>query len=190
MTKLLPGDIVLGKPESKMGWGVVLFEGLFGDPADFSHVGMVTREGVIGASNPLEQPWVTEALMKVECEPFSKNWSGRKYTIYRPVYASSVDRVCMAEKAEEYVGRPYGWWKLLLIAIDARISQKRKKDTRIFSRLLHRESEPICSFLVQDVFYDCVNEDFGVPEYTAMPDDIGDACEASPDRYERVVRVG
>lgn len=189
MLELLPGDIILGRPGSKMGWGVVIFESLFGDPAEFSHVGVCTKEGYLGATNAYEQPFITEALARVECAPFSRNWDGRNYTIYRPTYLSPAQLECLAAKAEEYIGRPYGFWKLILIAGDAWLSRKYRKDMRVFSRLLHREGEPICSFLVQDVYYDCGNEDFGVPKYTAQPDDIGDWCASRTQLYTKIAEV-
>ncbi len=167
--------------------GVVWFEGLFGDPAEFSHVGIVSKEGETLATGPA-QPYVTEALAKVETEPWSKNWSGRSFAIYRySRYPVNYSKRIVMTLAAAYTGRRYGWWKLLLIAGDAWLSHVRGKNTRVFSRLLHRDQEPICSYLVQDIAWEAWGEKFGVPLGTAQPDDIGDWCaELSEESYSLV----
>lgn len=181
---LLPGDVVLAQPTGLLGSIVVRFQAFFGDPVEYSHVGMVSRAGRTGAANPFEEPWVTEALAHVETAPMSKNWTGRKYKIYRHRSVSLEQREELGRKAEEYTGRPYGWWKLLLIGIDAYLSKKFQRNMRVFSQLIHREGAPICSFLVQDVYNDVLGIGFGVPRGSAQPDDIADHCANSPDWME------
>lgn len=173
--QLLEGDVILGRPSGWLGSTVVWFEGLFGDPAEFAHVGIVTKGG------DEDTALVTEALAHVETKLFKENWGGRDFAIYRLAGLSCDKRAAIAKRALEYTGRDYGWWKLLLIATDAWISHKRKADTRVFSRLISREQEPICSFLVQEVFIAESVTDFGVPKGTAQPDDIGDYAWKRPE---------
>lgn len=187
--RLEVGDIVLGRPgkmsEAKglkekamtgLSHGVVWFETLFGDPAEFSHVGIVSKSGETLATGPA-QPYVTEALARVETEPWSSNWEGRSFAIYRYRKMTNHARQVVMRKSAAYTGRPYGWWKLILIAGDAWISRKRGKDTRVLSRLLKRDQEPICSYLVQDIADEAWGDRFGVPQGSAQPDDIGDWCK-------------
>ena len=193
--RLEVGDIVLGRPgpspepgfKNKLGWlmslAVVRFQELFGDPAEFSHVGIVSKEGTtLGLTKPF-QPYVTEALARVETEPWSVNWAGRSFAVYRYRRMTPDARRIIRNKAWRYTGRRYGWWKLLVIAGDAWLSHARGQDTRFFSRLLYRDQEPICSYLVQEFADDAWGELFGVPPRTAQPDDIGDWCSAIGHRY-------
>ena len=187
--RLEVGDIVLGRPNGRpakslkdramklMSRLVVKFEALFGDPAEFSHVGIVSKDGETLASGAA-QPYVTEALARVETEPWSKNWAGRSFAIYRYRGMTVEARRTVAQLAADYTGRKYGWWKLLVIAADAWVSHKRGEDTRWFSSKLFRDQEPICSYLVQKFTYVAWGETFGVPLGSAQPDDIGDHVES------------
>ena len=196
--RLEVGDIVLGRPGRRpepgfwktLGWlmslAVVRFQALFGDPAEFSHVGIVSKDGEVYAVCPAAQPYVTEALARVETEPWSKNWAGRSFAVYRYRLMTAHARRSVVREAWKYTGRRYGWWKLLFIAADAWLSHVRGVDTRLFSRLLHRDREPVCSYLVQKITDKAWFEKFGVPMGSAQPDDIGDWCGNDHVRYELV----
>lgn len=194
--RLEVGDIVLGRPgrmpdpwsKKTLGWlmsrAVVRFQALFGDPAEFSHVGIVSKSGETPTRCAALEPFVTEALARVETAPWRENWVGRSFAVYRwrRGLTPAAKRIVM-EKAHAYTGRRYGWWKLLIIAGDAWLSHARGQDTRVFSRLLHRDQEPICSYLVQEITEDAWSERFGVPRGSAQPDDIGDWCDEKRERY-------
>ena len=185
--RLYVGDIVLGRPGGLLGHAVVKFQSMFGDPAEFSHVGIVSKDGDTLAARPA-QPYVTEALARVETEPWEKNWAGRSFAIYRYRYVDSHARDTVRQIAAAFTGQRYGWFWLLVIAADAWVSRKRGQDTRWLSRWIPGDGakRPFCSMLVQHVTRAAWAEDFGVPMGCAQPDDIGDHCAERGDLFELV----
>ncbi|MEK9735742.1 MAG: hypothetical protein VW239_00300 [Candidatus Nanopelagicales bacterium] len=93
--------------------------------------------------------------------------------VYRPTNLTPQERLRIAERARSFVGRPYGWGKILLHAMR-------------LERLAVMEGFPICSW-VAAAAYASEGYHFGVSYRRATPDDIEDFILAHPDRYQRVV---
>ena len=79
-----------------------------------------------------------------------------------------MDRV--AAKAGGYVGRSYGWLKIVAHGLDRLIGGR-----YLFRRLAMVDNYPICSWVVAYAFDD-IGKDFGLPPNTADPDHIWDYC--------------
>ena len=111
---------------------------------------------------------VVEALPKgVVVHAF--NGSGR---VYRARHLAPVERLRIAERALSYVGRPYGWSKILLHAIG-------------LQRFASIDGYPICSWVLAGP-YAGEGYTFGVDPSIATPDDIEDFVLARTDLYGEV----
>jgi hypothetical protein len=124
---------------------------------------------------------MTEALWRVRSGPIWQFYgppAGKKraqIAIYRIVNLSFEQRIEVAQAAYEFLGRRYGWWKLVAHAADSIVSRELHREVYLFRRLLCSKRYPICSFLVEAAF-ERVGIDFA-PDQSADPDHIHDYCE-------------
>lgn len=101
--------------------------------------------------------------------------------VYRPINIPQSTLVHIARRAEKFVGRPYGFGKLALHALDGMLG-----GMYVFRRLAFLDRYPICSFVVASAYAD-EGFHFGVPEREATPDDIHDFVVREREKYERVM---
>ena len=83
-------------------------------------------------------------------------------------------------KANGYVGRQYGWTKIVTHLLDWGL-----KGAYVFRRLTHDDDYPICSWLVAHAYL-AADMTFGVPAGAANPDDIWDYVVANTDEFTQV----
>lgn len=194
---LLPADIVLTRSTS--GWlGPVIrwFQRRRGDPAWSNHVGIITRPGIVPAMDDrVSRPVIVEALWHVRSSPIWESYgppAGAKrpeILVYRPSALDSGTRTRIAAHAEQYVGRRYGWWQLVLQAADRWISRRAGREVYVL-RALDLGDRVICSQLVGRA-YGAEGLTFGVPAGTVPdPDAIEDYCREHPDKYTRIFGPG
>jgi len=89
--------------------------------------------------------------------------------------AAAID--CMRMRAEHYLGRQYGWWKLLPQLADGLLERliPFRRRVHLFRRLIGITDYPICSEEVAVAYRDCAGITFGiVPARATTPDDILD----------------
>lgn len=98
----------------------------------------------------------------------------RSGDVYRPLTLTQYERRRIADHARRYVGRPYGWGKIVLHALG-------------LGRFATLDRYPICSWIVASA-YASEGYTFGVSHRGATPDDIEDFVAARPDKYERLPR--
>ena len=182
---LLPGDIVLTR--SRRGWLGVVIRAFTRRPADdayYNHVGLIVTAG------DEHRAQLVEALWRVRRGPL---WSlygppaGRKRPeigVFRLCDAAPYHRELAADVAETFVGRRYGWWKLLAHAIDRWLSMNAGHEVFAARRLLRWDRFPICSYLVAEAWAEA-GVSFDVPPGAADPDHIHDYVQR-PGVAERV----
>lgn len=104
----------------------------------------------------------------------SKYFSPSKYVILRdPVmngYPSFQNR--MKTVLGEYVGKKYGWVKLIAHGFDVFFGGY------YFRKLARMDKYPVCSWVVAESYKKVLERKniFGVPSWVASPDDIMDFC--------------
>jgi hypothetical protein len=87
-------------------------------------------------------------------------------------------------KAESYVGRKYGYLKLL-----AHWGDWLLQGAYVFRRLTTKDDYPICSWVVAYAFA-AAGKHFDVEPGAATPDDIWDFVTAHPEVYEQILELG
>jgi hypothetical protein len=172
-----PGDIFLTKGSSFISKAIRFFSRSGGESrTKANHTGIVTAKGTAKTAV------IVEALTKVKRRSLYSYYAKHDtdVAIYRPINVSAEDMATIMEKSNSYVGRDYGYLKIVAHLIDWCLGG------RYFARrIVSMDKYPICSWVVAQSYAE-VGLDFGVPAGSASPDDIMDFCEANPDKYELV----
>ncbi len=174
---LQPGDIFLTRGTGFVSKAIRFFTRRVGESrTKVNHVGIVVQGG------PLETAVVVEALRRVERHRLIDEYGGTKHevAVYRPTRVSPADIDRIVARANGYVGREYGYGKIVLHALDWAL-----QGAYVFRRLGRMDDYPVCSWLVAQA-YASVGIHFGVDEGAATPDDIWDHVTAHPGEYARV----
>ena len=158
---LLPGDIVFVRGNSWTSRLIRRFTRSAGEaPTVVNHVGIM-----VGSHD------IVESLNKTVKRPLNETVKGaQRGIIVRRRILSLVQRERVAEKALLYVGKPYGWLKILAHGLDHLLFG----DRFVVRRVLFLQNYPICSWVVAYA-YDGIGG-FGVPPNEASPDDLWDFC--------------
>jgi hypothetical protein len=146
-----------------------------------SHVGIITDSGPMYGEHPA---LAVEALFSgVRRGPFYLHL-GERLSVYRPINLSPEEIDSIRLRAIRYVGRRYGFMKILTHALDGLLF-----GAYVFRRLSNVDAWPICSWLVAHAYL-AAGLDFGVPARAATPDDIDDFIQAHPECYACVMSLG
>ena len=132
------------------------------DPAACSHVGIMVNKTEI-----------VEALHKTVKRSLIDSINGFKgvVEIYRPRIPLGIrQRLCIRKKADDYIGRRYGYLKIVAHALDYFLGGR-----YIFRSLARSQRYPICSWIVAFIYDRCCGAWFNNrrPE-ASQPDDIHD----------------
>lgn len=174
---LEPGDIFLTKGTSFISKAIRIFTKSFGEKrTEANHVGIIVEPGSIHSAIAVE------ALTTVKRHPLARYAKKRKtgVAIFRPTKLTDEEKTKIVTKANDYVGRRYGWAKIATHLMDWGL-----KGAYVFRRLTHDDDYPICSWVVAYA-YDAAGKDFGVPAGAANPDDIWDFVTENTDRYKQI----
>ncbi|MBM4184406.1 MAG: hypothetical protein FJ207_09285 [Gemmatimonadetes bacterium] len=135
---------------------------------------------------PLETAVIVEALATVKRHSLWKRYgSGRhEVAVFRPLNLTTDEVAKVVAKAETYVGRRYGYFKIVAHWLDWLL-----QGAYVFRRLARQDRYPICSWVVAHAFA-AAGKHFGVEPGAATPDDIWDFVTAHPDRYREAVALG
>jgi hypothetical protein len=171
---LEPCDLIFCESQTPLGRLIRFFSRGWGQPkAKAQHVLGVTVGQVIW--------WaiVIEALSTVVCRTLSDGYGDGKtlLTIYRPLNLTPEEKEAIAHKAESYLGRPYGYLKILAHFGDYFLGGR-----YFFRRLCRLDNYPICSWVWAEA-YAAAGKTFGLPPGEAQPDDMQDFCDANPDKF-------
>jgi hypothetical protein len=178
---LVPGDIVLTRSGGIVGWAIRLFTRSIGESrTKASHTGIIVESGTV------ESAVIVEALSKVKRHPLGQRYGGANHevAVFRALNLTDADLAGVVAKAETYVGRRYGYLKILAHWLDWVL-----QGAYVFRRLTNQDRYPICSWVVAYAFAEA-GRHFGVEPGAATPDDIWDFVTENPDRYREVVALG
>ena len=169
---LRPGDIVFERSESWFGRAIRWFtRGRYEPPTRINHVGMIVSGRRSGEAE------VVEALWRVVKRPLSKMTGAIEVW---GLDGGPWQEKALSEKAESYIGRRYGWWKLIAHLIDCLLTKIRGREVYWLRRLLRLDEYPICSWLVAYAYQTIFPKDvhaFGIPAHLVTPDDIHDCVK-------------
>jgi len=164
---LLIGDIIGVRSKGLISWGIALGSMNIGEERTrLSHVGIITKGGT------WEEALITEALTTV-VERHISEYKKVHMVVYEPLI-SDEKKMILREKALDYKGCSYGWFKIVAHFLDFWLN-----GAYVFRRLCKMDRYPICSWLVANC-YSHVNIEFGKPLATIQPDDIDDFCLNHP----------
>ena len=180
--KLQPADIFLTRGKSLLSRAIRLFTRVIGEiRTKVNHVGVIVTEG------NLRTAIVVEALTKVKRHKLWDRYgppTRNKVAIYRATNLSEDEINTITNAADCYVGRTYGYLKIL-----AQLADWLLQGAYVFRRLARMDKYPICSWLAAHSFSKA-GKHFGVPPGTASPDDIWDFIQFHPDIYTEVYPLG
>ena len=174
---LQPGDIVMTRGEGFLGRAIRFFTRHVGESrSKVNHVGIVVQGGTI------EQAVMVEALRRVVRHKLIDEYGGKRdsVAIARPTRLAPADLQRVVAEANRYVGRTYGYLKIVLHALDWAL-----QGAFVFRRLGQMDAYPICSWLVAQA-YSLAGVYFGVAPGAATPDDIWDHVTTHPGEFARV----
>jgi len=167
-----PADLIFFKTESHLGKLIRFFTKSPWEGETFAnHIAGVDSPG-----------YLIEAMVKTIKRPFNVNTESDLIEIYR--YQGPIPWETLYEdvvkKANEYLGRTYGFGKLITHMLDALLVKIFKKEIFFFRKINHTDRYPICSWIWAFAYNRCLNGyEFGVsPEY-ATPDDMHDFVKTS-----------
>ena len=173
MPSLRACDIVLTRSETFVGKAIRFLTRRIGEgPTRVNHVGIMVTPALI-----------VEAISTVVRRPLAAAYgppSKQSIAVYRPLNLSGEEVVRVLLKANGYVGRSYGYLKIVAQTLDWCL-----QGAYVFRRLAGMDHYPICSWVVAKA-YAAAGKDFGVEAGAATPDDIHDFVVRHPEKYECV----
>jgi hypothetical protein len=175
---LAPGDLMLTRSRGLVGWAIATFTRHVGESRT-----KATHTGVVVAGGPMEGAVIVEALSKVKRHGLWERYAGGRseVAIFRPLNLAEDQIARVVAKAESYVGRRYGYLKILAHWADWVL-----QGAYVFRRLTREDRYPICSWVVAHAFA-AAGKHFGVEPGAATPDDIWDFVTTHWDAYEEVL---
>lgn len=175
--RLEPGDIFLTRGSGFVSRAIRFFTRHIGESrTKVNHVGLVVQGGT------LEEAVIVEAVRTVRRIRLSEAYGGERdeVAIYRPLRLSPPKLQHIVASASGYVGRSYGYGKIVLHALDWVL-----QGAHVFRRLGRMDDYPICSWLVAHA-YASAGVYFGVDPGAATPDDIWDYVTRRSAEFKRV----
>ena len=160
MASYQPGDIVMTRSPGLLGKLIRFFTRSVGERrTKVSHVGVMVNETEI-----------VEARRRVVRHPLKETYAGTPtaVAIVRGRDLSAPQRRQVAEKADSYVGRSYGYAMIVAHALDYFLL-----GAYVFRRLIRTDKYPICNWVVA-YSYHAIGRDFGVEPWQTDPDTIWD----------------
>ncbi len=181
LTILLPGDILFTRAPTWLSKAIRFCTRTIGESKSVaSHVGIITEGGF------LWHAILVEAQAHTNRHTLGEGYGSKpdELCIFRPLNLTQEDLNAIAQKAETYVGRDYGYLKLGLHLLDWCIGGK-----YFFRRLGRLDNYPICSYVVSSA-YKVRGKSFGIANFGASPDDMWDFCITHPDKYQFIWQRG
>jgi len=167
----LPGDLILCHGGGLLQRGIRWAERAPGETSSWAnHVAGFTSPGM-----------VTEALYRVVCRSFADfAASGADYQVWRCLGLTDAQREAVAAVALGYVGREYGYGKILAHLGDALLSRLAGRNVFLARRICGMDRYPICSWVWAMAYAKALGLTFGLPASEADPDDMHDYVSSSP----------
>lgn len=176
-----PGDIVFTKGTNWISRAIRFFSRHGGESrTEANHVGIVVQGG------SSESAIIVEALSTVRRRPLKAYRQNPRHqvAVFRPLNVSTEGIGKIVGAAESYVGRKYGYIKIVAHLIDWFFGGR-----YVVRRFTSLDRYPICSWVVAEA-YAADGKFFGVAPGQAQPDDIWDFVVENQDKYIPVVWMG
>jgi hypothetical protein len=179
---LQAGDVFLTRSTSFLGKLIRICTQSFGEKrSKVNHVGLIVEAG------GMQEAVAIEALIRVRRHRLWSRYHPPKtdwIAIYRPKNIPPEDMTVILAEAEDQVGKPYGFGKIIAHFLDWLLF-----GAYVFRRLTQDGDYPICSWLVAHAFSKA-GYTFGVDPGAADPDDIWDFVVGNPGYYDRIAKLG
>ena len=176
--ELKPADIFLTRGKGFIYSGIRFFTREIGESRTVvNHVGVVVEEGTLRTAE------VVEALSRVRHHRLWKRYGPPRrhlVAVYRAKNLTPEEIDTIVNAAEDYVGRKYGYAKILAHVLDWFLL-----GAYVFRRLANMDKYPVCSWVVAFSFKKA-GKYFDVEPGAATPDDIWDFIQRKPEIYEEV----
>jgi hypothetical protein len=157
-----PADLIFTRHDWVLGPAIAWITQGYGDEPTFAtHVaGFVTDIDIV------------EALATVKRNP-ARRYVYTEHEVWRCCLLSEEHKLRIAAKANDYLGRKYGFSKILTHALDGLLVKVFKRELFVFRKLNHVQRYPICSW-IWAFAYEKMGFGFGVPANYITPDDMHD----------------
>ena len=113
----------------------------------------------------------------------------KAFEVWRCRALTPAQRQAVAQQARAYMGRKFGWSKLVTHLLDGIVNKIAHRPIFFFRRLNHDQRYPICSWITAFSYDRAVHYQFGVPPEGADPDQIDDWVRSHPDEWVRIFRL-
>ena len=178
-TKLVvePGDIFLTQGNSFISKAIRFFSKSGGESrTEVNHVGLVVVGGRPHSAT------IVEASSTVLRHSMEGYWNSKntKVAVFRPKNITPATRDHIVQRANSYVGRKYGYLKIVAHFLDWILGGR-----YFFRRFAFMDKYPICSWVVAQAYADA-GYTFGVDAGAASPDDIWDFVLTNIDKYDMI----
>jgi hypothetical protein len=177
MENLKDADVVFTKGFGLLSRAIRFFtRGIGESRTKVNHVGLVVSGG------PIAEAVIVEALSMVKRHRLMDRYGPRRdhVAVYRSLDLTEAETRRIAEAAEGYVGRKYGYATIAAHLLDWVLL-----GAYVFRRFVGCDNYPICSWLVAHA-YKKVGKHFGVPARAASPDEIWDFVVENPDKFRMI----
>ena len=178
---LQPGDVMLTRSRGFVGWAIRTFTRHFGESRT-----RATHTGIVVEGGPVQTAVIVEALSSVKRHRLWDRYAEgtSEVAVFRPLNLTEEQIGAVVLKAESYVGRRYGYGKILAHWADWLL-----QGAYVFRRLTTQDDYPICSWVVAHAFA-AAGKHFDVEPGAASPDDIWDFVTSHPEYYAEVLPLG
>jgi hypothetical protein len=163
---LLPGDIIFTASTGILSDLIKYFQRSKGEPASrVAHVGIISTIGTPAQARVIES--LLQGTVERKLSAYGRGYES--VCIYRNYALSDADRIGIVNRARYYVGKKYGFTKILAHAGDYLLGGR-----YYFRRWAKSDNYPICSWVVAHAYaYIAARFADIEPDYV-QPDDIWD----------------
>lgn len=132
----------------------------------------------LGARRVIEMDMVVKKRTTSELLQIRKS-----FEVWRCNSLTLSQRKDISRKSLEYLGRKFGWSKLITHLLDGVVNKVVHRQVYFFRRLNHDQRYPICSWITAFSYDRALHYQFGVPPECADPDQIHDWVRSHPDEW-------
>ncbi len=152
----LPADLVFFRGSGFLPKAIRIFTRAIGESrSEVNHVGIIAPDGDLIES--------LHTTIKRPFNPFEA------FAVYRLEGITDDQRLAIAQTAMSYIGRRYGYAKIL-----AHLGDWILGDRFVFRRLCRMDRYPICSWVAAWSYFKVIGYEFGTPPEAASPDSMWD----------------
>jgi hypothetical protein len=110
------------------------------------------------------------------------------FEVWRCDSLTPSQRRAVSRKSLEYLGRKFGWSKLVTHLLDGVVNKVVHRQVYFFRRLNHDQRYPICSWITAFSYDRALHYQFGAPPECADPDQIHDWICSHPEEWVCIFR--